>query len=400
MGALLEYWQCKKQSKGATRLNVLRPLLALPLLLLMACTEEPVVIPATEVVIDKVKEEPYRPTMSFVGRLQAENDVKIQAKVTGYLDSWHFNEGDIINKGDVLYEIDPAQFKADLSSANANLASAQAEVTVSKRNFLRGKELLPKGAISASEMDKLEAKKLQADANLEGAKAQVLAAEVNLGYTQVQAPINGRIGRSAFSAGDLIGPDSGVLTSLVSIDPMKALFQISESIYLARTNEMAKKSANGEPVEELVIRLELTDKSIYPHTGKMDYISNRIDENTGTLEARATIPNPDGFLRPGQYVRVLVETPFDVPTKMIPQSAVQADQQGNYIFSVGPDNKVLRKNIEVGQRVGSRVVVMKGLADGEVVVVQGLQKVRPGQVVRTRTISDTTTGAAPQAAEG
>lgn len=370
-------------------MNVLHPLLALSLLLLMACAEESVVIPATEVVVDRVKEEPYRPAISFVGRLQADNDVKIQAKVTGYIDSWHFNEGDIVNKGEVLYEIDPAQFKADLASANANLASAQAEVTVSKRNFFRAKELLPKGAISASEMDKIEAKKLQADANLQGAKAQVFAAEVNLSYTQIQAPITGRIGRSAFSAGDLIGPDSGVLTSLVSIDPMKALFQISESIYLARTNEIIKKTAAGHDVEELVIRLELTDKSIYPHIGKMDYIGNRIDANTGTLEARATIPNPDGFLRPGQYVRVLVETPFDIPTKMIPQSAVQADQQGNYIFSVGVDNKVLRKNIEVGQRVGSRAVVKKGLSNGEIVIVQGLQKVRPGQVVKTRHVAVT-----------
>lgn len=374
-------------------MNVLRLALTLPLVFLMACSEEAPQKPVTEVITDIVKQEPFRPTMSFVGRLQAENDVKIQAQVTGYLLSWHFKEGDIIKKGDVLYEIDPAQFKADLSQATANLASAKAEVTVSKRNFLRGKELLPKGAISASEMDKLEAAKLQADANLEGAKAKVLAAEVNLGYTKVQAPIDGRIGRSGFSAGDLIGPDSGVLTSLVSIDPMKALFQVSESIYLARSNEIAEKEAAGEEVEELVIRLELTDKSIYRHTGYMDYISNRIDENTGTLEARASVPNPEGSLRPGQYVRVLVETPFDVPTMMIPQSAVQADQQGNYIFSVGPDNKVVRKNIETGQRVDSHVVVMSGLADGEIVVVQGLQKVRPGQVVKMRSVNDKTPAA-------
>lgn len=377
-------------------MKYLRPLMVLPLVVLMACSEEVAVAPPTEVIVDNVKEQPYRPTISFVGRLQAENDVKIQAKVAGYIERWHFTEGDIINKGDVLYEIDPASFKAELAKAKANLASAQAEVTVSKRNFLRGKELLPKGAISASEMDKLEAQKLQADANLEGAKANVLSAEVSLGYTKIRAPIKGRIGRSGFSAGDLIGPDSGVLTSLVSIDPMKALFQVSESVYLARSNEIAKKTAAGEVVEELVISLELTDKSIYPHTGELDYISNRIDANTGTLEARATIPNPEGLLRPGQYVRVIVETPFDIPTMMIPQSAVQADQQGNYIFSVGPDNRVLRKNIEVGERVGSSTVVTKGLDVDDIVIVQGLQKVRAGQVVKTRDINKIK----PTAAEG
>ncbi len=359
-----------------------RPLFFSALALIAACSEETPPPRITEVVTEQVTVQPFKPTISFVGRLQAEDDVKIQAKVTGYLKEWHFREGDMIKKGDLLYEIDPKQYEADLSKAKAGLASAEAEVTVGNRNYARGKELLPKGAISASEMDRLEASKLQADADLEGAKAQLEAAEVDLSYTRITAPIDGRIGRSAFSPGDLIGPDSGTLTSLVSIDPMKALFQVSEAIYLARSAEVAKQEADGNVVPKLVVQLELTDKSIYPETGEVDYLANRIDENTGTIEVRAAFPNPKGLLRPGQYVRVIVAAPFDIDTIMLPQAAVQADQQGSYVFTVGPDNKVARKNIQVGQRVESNVVVEKGIEPGEKVIVAGVQKVRPGQVVK------------------
>lgn len=356
----------------------------------MACGEEESVPHSmvVSVITDKAQHLPFKPTMTFVGRLRAQDDVKIQAKVTGYLKAWHFAEGDMVNKGDVLYEIDPSQFEADLAKAKANLSSAEAGVKVAERNFMRGKELFPKGAISASEMDRLEATKLQADADLEGAKAQVIGAKVNLSYTKIEAPINGRIGRSLHSVGDLISPESGELTSLVSIDPMQALFQVSEAIYVARTAAKAEMAARGKDVGDLIVKLRLTDQSMYGHAGRVDYLANRIDESTDTIEARASIPNPEGFLRPGQYIRVVLESPYEMDTLMIPQVGVQADQQGSFVFVVGAGNKVIRRNIETGERVGSDVVVLKGLDVGEDVVVQGVQKIRVGQTVKPQSVSD------------
>lgn len=369
-------------------MNFPRLLLASALVFLFACSEEAPVPEAVEVIIDQAKMVPYKPSASYVGRIQAPEDVNIQAQVTGYLKDWHFQEGDLIKKGITLYQIDPAQFEADLAQANAQLASANANVTVSARNFERGKELLPKGAISAAEMDKLEAAKLTADAELEGAKAAVLAAQVNLGYTTITAPIDGRIGRSQFSPGDLIGPDVGVLTTLVSIDPMQAFFQVSEQVYLGYQSVADEYLSKGEEAPKLEVKLEMADKSQYPESGHIDYIANRVDENTGTIEARAVIPNPNGVLRPGQFVRVMLVTTFETDTLMVAQSAVQADQQGSYVFTVDAANKIVRRNVVMGDRVGSDVVISKGLDEGESVVVQGVQKIRVGQKVRTRDIDD------------
>jgi membrane fusion protein (multidrug efflux system) len=364
-------------------------LLFIPALLtLFACTEEAPPVQVVEVIVDQAKMVPYKPSASYVGRIQAPQDVKIQAKVTGYLKEWNFKEGDLIEKGTVLYEIDQAPYQANLSQARAHLSATKAAVTVSERNFSRGKELLPKGAISAAEMDEIEAKKLTAAADLEGAKAKVQAAEVDLAYTTIKAPIDGRIGRSQFSPGDLIGPDVGVLTSLVSTNPMQALFQVSEQVYLAYGALADKFRDRGEEPPKLQVKLEMADKTQYPEIGYVDYVANRIDQNTGTIEARAVVSNPEGALRPGQFVRVMLVSSLEVDTLMVAQSAVQADQQGNFVFTVGADNKIVRSNIGVGDRVGADVVITKGLQAGVTVVVQGVQKVRVGQLVRTRDLDE------------
>jgi membrane fusion protein (multidrug efflux system) len=169
---------------------------------------------------------------------------------------------------------------------------------------------------------------------------------------------------------------------------MQAFFQVSEQVFLGYQAMVEKYKQNNEEPPRLEVKLELADKSIYPEIGHIDYVANRVDQNTGTIEARAVIPNPNGELRPGQYVRVMLIAPFDVETLMVPQSAVQADQQGNFVFTIGADNKVTRQNIEVGERVGSDVVVLAGLESGDTVVVQGVQKVRPGQMVKTRDVND------------
>lgn len=352
-----------------------------------ACSEEAPKPQAVEVVVDNVTLQPYQPNTVFVGRLQAQDDVRIQAKVSGYLLSRNFTEGDLITKGTLLYEIDPAQYEAGLALAKADTAKAQAAKQVADLNLDRGRELAPLGAISAAELDKITATKLQADAELQATFAQVKSAEVDLSYTRIIAPISGRIGRSEIATGDLISPDTGLLTSLVSIDPINATFQVSEAIYLRSEEGRRQSSGGSQDIPDLTVRLELSNREIYPQSGYIDYIANRINESTGTIEARAVIPNAKGILRPGQYVKVMLAVPYNIDTLMMPQAAVQADQQGSFVFSVGADNKVQRRNVELGARVGDLVVVKQGVEKGDKVIVRGLQKVRPGQMVKVEELS-------------
>jgi membrane fusion protein (multidrug efflux system) len=356
------------------------------LLLLAACAEDPPPPPMVEVVVDAAVTRPYQPRASFVGRLHAQDDVSIQARVSGYLLSRNFVEGDYVLAGDLLYEIDPAELEAQEARAKADLAKARANQAVADRNYNRGSELLPDGNISASEMDRLTASKLEADAGVESAKAQLKTAEVNLAYTRILAPISGRIGRSNFSPGDLIGPDSGPLTTLVSIDPIQALFQISEATLVGAVADRMHENArnlNDIDFSDLTVKLELSNRSQFSETGYIDYFSNRVSETTGTLEARALVPNPRGVLLPGQYVRVILERTEEVDALFVPQAAVQADQQGSFVLVV-VGGVVQRHNVVLGERVDEYVVVTQGLEEGEQIIVRGLQQVRPGQPVTVR----------------
>ena len=364
-----------------------RYFLALAFLFLSACSEEEPPAPLVEVVVDKVKLDPYQPKASFVGRLHAQDDVSIQARVSGYLLTHNFREGELVEAGTLLYEIDPAEFEAQKARAVAELARARANQAVADRNFKRGQELLPDGNISASEMDFLTAQKLEADANVEAAKAEIKTADVNLGFTRILAPISGRIGRNKFSTGDLVGPTTGTLTTLVSVDPIQALFQLSEATYvsavLERMGTPGSQALAESDLSDLRVLLELSNRQFYPQTGRIDFIANRISEDTGTLEARALIPNPDGHLVPGQYVRVVLESENLIEALFVPQAAVQADQQGSFVLVVEHD-MVARRNVVLDERVDDRVVVRQGVQEDELVIVRGLQQVRPGQPVTTR----------------
>ena len=356
-------------------------------LALAACSPEPPPPPVVEVVVDSVVLDPYQPKSSFVGRLQAIDDVSIEAQITGYLTARRFKEGDFVNAGDVLYEIDASVFEAAEARAKADLAKARASRANAERNFERGLGLVPDGNISKSEMDRLESEKLGADAEVAAAEAELKTAEVNLGYTKIRAPISGRIGRTRHSVGDLVGPNTGPLTTLVSVDPIYALFQVSEAtfvqIIVQRMRQPGVKNLNDIDLGDLVVRLELRNGIFYPEIGRIDYFSNRIDENTGTLEARAVIPNPYGLLVPGQYVRVVIVRERFSEALFVPQAAVQADQQGSFVLVV-EGGIVQRRNVVLDERVDDRIVALQGVDEGDLVIVRGLQQVRPGQPVKIR----------------
>lgn len=364
--------------------NLVLAFVAVSAVVVTACSEEAPPPRVVEVVVDEVTAEPYLPKSQYVGRLHARDDVAIQAKVSGYLLSRDFREGELVQAGSVLYVIDSSEYEATLARAKADLASAVASQANASRNFKRGKELLPKGAISESEMDNLTAKKLEADARIEAARAQVTSAEVNLAFTTMTAPITGRIGRSMVSPGDLVGPNSGNLTTLVSVDPIQALFQVSEDTYIAAMSERLKGDLNPDALLNIEVTLELTNGVMYSEVGKVDYFSNRIDANTGTLEARALIPNPHSMLVPGQYVRVILQDTILVEGVFVPQAAVQADQQGSFVLLVDGGSIVVRRNVELGDRFDDKVLVKKGVDAGDRAIVRGLQQVRPGMPVKTK----------------
>jgi len=362
--------------------------LLLGVALLGGCAQEAPPPPTVEVVVEEVALEPYQPKYQFVGRLRAIDDVAIQARVVGYLLTREFHEGDLVQAGDVLYTIESSEYRAALARAKADLSAAIAAQSNAERNYKRGLELLPRGAISQAEMDDLTAKKLDADANIEAARAQVTSAEVNLGFTTIKAPIDGRIGRSAASVGDLVGPTTGDLTTLVSVDPIEAQFQVSEATYVSQVSDPRNQGRDSEALRRLEVTVELANGAIYPEVGRVDYLSNRIDETTGTLEARARIPNPFSLLVPGQYVRVILRDTELVEDLFLPQAAVQADQQGSFVLVVDADGVVQRHNVELGERRDDKVIARKGVQAGERVIVRGLQAVRPGMAVQVRSVDD------------
>lgn len=368
------------------KMRAVRLLAALSILGVVGCTAEAPPRPMVEVVVDQVTQEPFQPKVRYVGRLQAKNDVAIQAKVAGYLLTRDFREGELVEAGDVLYTIDPSEYNAALAGAKADLAGAVAQQANALRTYNRGLELVSKGAISQAEMDNFEAQKLDTDAKIEAARAQVVSAEVNLGYTTITAPIAGRIGRSALSVGDLVSSNSGDLTHLVSLDPIEAQFQITEATYLREVSEHLAHGIDSAEVQRVEVSLELTDDTIYPLVGRIDYVGNRFDQTTGTLEARARFPNPDSVLVPGQYVRVIIRDTELSEALFVAQSAVQADQRGSFVLVV-EQGIVVRKDVVLGDRMNSKVIIESGVTAGADVIIRGLQQVRPGMPVKVRSLT-------------
>lgn len=323
----------------------------------------------------------YQPQQSFVGRTEAIEDVGIVPQVSGYLQSRYFKEGEMVNTGQLLYQIDPSLYEAKVASAKASVAQAKAGVTNANLDYKRGEDLLPRGGISQSEFDRLTAVKLQAEAALKSAEAQLQAAETDLSHTIIRAPFSGRISESRASIGDLVSPSTGVLTTIVSLDPMHASFSMSEKQRLQSGAD--RMSGQGEGRNDNVeVWLKLGKGFDYEYKGQLDYLGNRIDTQTGTIALRAQFPNPEHRLLPGQYVEVIVKDKNAKPTLVIPRLSVQTDLEGDFVMVLKDDNIVERRNIELGPQIEQGVIVLTGLNEGEKVLTKGLQRVRNGMTVR------------------
>ena len=319
-------------------------------------------------------------TGDFIGRVVAIDKVDIVARVSGFIKERNFTEGQQIKTGDLLFRIEPDIYKATVDQQSANVAKAKATEVNANLQLQRGQELVRNQNIPQSTVDQRAADEQAAQADVLQAQALLEQAKINLGYTEVRSPIDGRIGLANFTVGNLVSPSSGTLATIVSQDPIYVTFQASEADVIEYKHRIAA-SADKNP--HVNIHIKLPDGSMYPHAGRTNLLDVQVQPDTDTILVRAQLPNPEGMLIPGGIVGVLVERGAPQSSLVIPQSAVQLDQAGRYVMVVGADKKVEQRRIVTGVEQGRDIVVTQGLKEGDLVIVEGIQKVHPGQIVST-----------------
>jgi membrane fusion protein (multidrug efflux system) len=337
-----------------------------------------------------VERRPVTESTEFVGRVEAPERVELRARVTGFLQERLFREGQEVKAGEVLFRLERAPFEAEVARAQATVASAEAELQNANIALARARELVRTSAGTQVRVDDATAAQRSAQASLLGAQAQLRVAQINLGYTEIAAPIDGKIGRSTFSVGSVVGPSSDPLATIVSQDPMRIAFPVN----LRTGTELRDRYASRGGADATRVRIRLVTGAIYGQVGRIDFIDPQVDRNTDTVLVRAVMPNPargaspgpeggvDRELIDGMFVNVFVEGAEPVPTVVIPRSAVLQDQQGNYVFALDAENKAARRPVTLGRSIADQVVIERGLEGGERVVVEGVQRVRPGQPVQ------------------
>ncbi len=318
-------------------------------------------------------------SFEFVGHVTAIYKVDIRARIEGFLDKVLFREGQEVKTGDLLYQIEKIQYQAQVEQAKANLASAEAQVVNAQLQYNRKVQLAHDRWAPQSDVDQYKATLDSDNAKVLQTRAALTLADVNLGYTDVWSPIDGKIGRTVYQIGNLVNPASGVLVTIVSQDPMYVLFPISvrdlEIIRDARRQE-------GGGLAKIEIRVRLSNGREYPQRGVWNLNDPQVDQRTDTLMMRAIIPNPDRQLVDGQYVTAMIRERTEKPQLVIPQAALQTDQSGYYVLVVDDQHKVEQRRVQTGRNRDTDVVVTSGLHEGENVIIDGVQKVRPGQIVQ------------------
>jgi len=339
--------------------------------------------PAVGVV--RVQRTPITETNEFVGRIQSTNRVAIVARVNAFLDKQLFTEGAEVNAGDLLYVLEQAPFEADVQAKAAAVAQAKAQLENANITLGRAESLLRTPAGQQSNVDNARATQLSDAAQVMAAQAQLTSSQINLGYTEIKAPIAGKIGRTAVTVGNYVTATSGTLTTIVSQDPMYVVFAVSNRAVI----DLQRRYSDQGGLNAQVIKLRLPDGRMYSQTGRLNFMDNSVSSSTDTLILRGTIPNPPAGtamvnnahvreLTDGEFVTVLLEGVEPVEALTIPRAAVLSDQQGNYVFTVDAQNKAQQTRITMGQSSPTTAVVTSGLQEGQMVVVDGVQRVRPG----------------------
>ena len=318
-------------------------------------------------------------SFEFVGRIKAIEKVEVRARVEGFLDKVLFREGQEVKAGDLLYQIEKSQFLARVEDARANLAVAEAEQTNARLQYSRQLELSQRQYSPQSQVDQNKAALDQAGGRIMQARAALTLAEINLGYTDIRAPIDGRIGRTAYTVGNLVNPASGVLATIVSQNPVYVVFPVSVR-ELQAIREARRREGGGMAKIDIVIRQ--SDGHEYPQRGTWNFTDPQVDQQTDTLTMRATVPNPDGELIDGEFVTAVIRERQEEQRLVVPQAALQVDQSGYYVLVVDGQHKVEQRRVQTGPNRDTDVVIVSGVNEGDKVIVEGIQKVRPGQVVQ------------------
>lgn len=335
---------------------------------------------APTVIVATITEQDINPSTEYIGHVEAIQTVDLRARVEGFLEKVMFKEGQDIRSGDQLYLIEKAGYQAKVDADKARVAQAEA-------NFARAGQRLQRlqsarsESVRATDMDNARADAAQTKAQLQEANAILANSEINLGYTQIKSPINGRIGRTAFTRGNLVNPSSGALARIVQLDPIRVVYSISENEVTAIQASLNDAGKNQETAS-LVPRIKLSNNTVLNIIGKIDFINNEIDPSTGTLMVRAIYDNHDHLLLPGQYVTVMISQSQPRLLPVAPQVAVLSNQQGHYVLMVDEQGKAIIRPIIIGPAIGTMWTIESGLKAGEQIIVGNIQKVRPGQPVQ------------------
>jgi multidrug efflux system membrane fusion protein len=311
----------------------------------------------------------------FTGRIQALNTVSLQPRVSGYLQGVHFAEGALVKAGELLFTIDDREFRAAVALRKADLSRATTRRELASQDLARSEKLMAAKAVSSEEMEQRRGELKQAEADIRSASAALQTAELNLSFTRITAPIDGRIGEALIRPGNLVTPAQSELATLVSIDPIHVVFEGDERIYLkyqaqARDGERPSSREARNPVH-----VGLASDLDFPFRGEMDFVDNQIDPATGTIQGRALIQNPDGFLIPGLFARVRLLGSGEYAALLIHDMAVMTDQDRKYVFVVNEQNQAIRRDISLGREIDGLRVVTEGLLAGDRVVVNGVRKI-------------------------
>jgi len=342
--------------------------------------------PPPLVTVEPVTLQDVNPPDEYVGHVQAIHAVDLQARVEGFLEEVRFKEGNFVHTGDLLYVIEQAPYQANVRADSARVEQLKAILTKASQ-YLERVRTVRSGGVSATDIDNAVAAEAQAKAQLEEARATLDRSELNLGYTTIRAPISGRIGRTAYTAGNLVGPSAGALARIVQTDPIRVVYSISEND-IATIQMALKDAAQRQKNPLLVPHIRLPNGQAYPIAGQLDFVNNQVDATTGTIAAWAVFDNPDGLLLPGEYVTVLVTRSEPKMMPVISQSAVLEDHDGSYVLVVDDQNRVSMRRVKTGPMLGVNWAIETGLEVGEMVIVEGTQKAQPGHIVKTVTAKE------------
>ncbi len=360
------------------------PLAALAVLVMSACGKAPETaanMPATKVSVAKVLEQPVNEWDEFTGRLEAPETVEIRPRVSGQIDQVAFTEGALVKKGDVLFQIDPRPFQAQVRRLEAQLQQARASANRSENEAQRGERLRTNNAISAELADSRTSAAQEARAGVAAIQAELDLAKLNLSFTRVTSPISGRVSRAQITAGNLVSADTTALTSVVSTDKVYAYFDADERVYLKYT-ELARQGQRGQTTP---VYLGLSNEDGHPHLGQMNFVDNQVNPKTGTIRGRAVFDNRDSSYTPGLYARLKLVGSGTYSAVLISDEAVGTDLGKKFVLVMDGDKSTYRA-VELGPKIEGLRIVRSGLSKDDTIIVKGLQRVRPGSPVAPETI--------------